>query len=238
MVMRWILALLVAANIGYFVYHGWFGPVDADVKPEKEPVATSGERIQLLDEAIARGNAVRATNPQPGVTEVPVRRAQLCTQIGAFQAQETAGQVQQRLMSASIGSEIKEVKVPTAPDYWVFIPPLPSRDMALRKLRSLQASKIDSFIITEGELANGISLGLFTQRAHADKLLKQRLAAGYEAELKEVERFQSEYWIEVRREDRELLSKELWEGIHSRYGFAEKVDNLCDTTVARPGEFQ
>ena len=157
----------------------------------------------------------------------------LCTQIGAFRARDTAAQVHQRLMAASIGSKIRQVKVPTAPDYWVYIPPLSNRSAALRKIKRIAGSqKLIVFIVTEGELTNGISLGLFTRENLATQLRDRHLANGYNVKMKELKRYRFEYWVEIRKEDRELLSHALWSSIHERYGFAEKHDNLCDTGVA------
>lgn len=236
MKMRWLFAVLMICNLGYFAYQLLF------LYPEKEVVAVDvgvqrvqGESIKLLSEAISDGSAKRKELLVAGGNGSRAQiQTSLCTQIGSFRARDTAAQVHQRLMAASIGSEIRQVKVPTAPDYWVYIPPLASRSAALRKLKELQARKIDSFIITEGELTNGISLGLFTRENLAVQLRDKQLANGYNVKMKELSRYRFEYWVEIRKEDRELLSDALWSSIHERYGFAEKHDNLCDSGVASP----
>ena len=236
MKMRWLFIVLVVCNLGYFAYQLLF-PAS---KPEMvvEGVAAQqaqGESIKLLSEAISDGSAKRKEVLVVGGSGSQAKiQTSLCTQIGSFRARDTAAQVHQRLMAASIGSEIRQLKVPTAPDYWVYIPPLSSRSAALRKLKELQARKIDSFIITEGELTNGISLGLFTRENLAIQLRDKQLSNGYNVKMKELGRYRFEYWVEIRKEDRELLSEALWSSIHERYGFAEKHDNLCDSGVASP----
>ncbi|WP_281649091.1 SPOR domain-containing protein [Parendozoicomonas sp. Alg238-R29] len=239
MKMRWLFAALVVLNVGYFAYRLVFsGEQPASVVSESSSgggAYEDAESIQLLSEAVAAGSAKRVVRIVGGGDGSSLRvQTSLCTQIGAFRARDTAGQVQQRLMAASIGSEIRQVKVPTAPDYWVYIPTLPNRSAAIRKLKELQANKIDSFIITEGELTNGISLGLFTREKLAVQLRDRQLANGYNVEMKELARYRFEYWVEIRKADRELLSNALWSSIQERYGFAEKHDNLCDTGVATP----
>ncbi|MTI11875.1 SPOR domain-containing protein [Sansalvadorimonas verongulae] len=231
MKMRYLFVALLICNIGYFGYQ-----LLTSEKPDSSiaRVVTpqmKGETIKLLSEAITEGSAKRVERVVVGDDSVRMQTA-LCTQIGAFRARDTAAQVHQRLMAASIGSEIRQFKVPTAPDYWVYIPPLSNRSAALRKLKELQAHKVDSFIVTEGELTNGISLGLFTREDLAIQLRDRHLANGYNVKMKEMDRYRFEYWVEIRKEDRELLSHALWSSIHERYGFAEKSDNLCDSGVA------
>ncbi len=244
MMMRWLLAVLITGNLGYFSYHAWVETsLDADESgaavsqiqqnPNVRPEGV--KNITLLSEAVSRGEVLKIPDADREASAPVATEKLLCTQLGSFRARGAAEQVQQRLMAASIGSDIRQVRVPSAPDYWVYIPPLPNRDMAIRKLRELQANKIDSFIITEGDLTNGISLGLFTKRKLAEQLQGRRKGNGYDAQLQELERYRFEYWVEIRRADRDLFSKELWESIHDRYGFAEKHDNLCDSTVASPG---
>ena len=44
-----------------------------------------------------------------------------------------------------------------------------SKDKAIRLVRILRAAMIDSFVITDGPLANGISLGLFSKKPERPK---------------------------------------------------------------------
>ena len=240
MIMRWVLALLVILNMGYFFYHvGQDRSVNNKEELMGESSIESSASIQLLSEAIASGAAIRAEplNNKDGAAGF-VQQKLLCTQIGAFDDRDIAEQVQQRLMAASIRSESVEVSVHVSSEFWIYIPPLANRAMAIHKLKELQANGVDSFVITDGDLVNGISLGLFSRKGLAENLLTKRRAAGYDARMKEKKRFRQELWVRVLPEDRELLSNELWDSIHSSYGFAERMDNLCDSTVARSGEFQ
>ena len=68
--------------------------------------------------------------------------------------------LEQRLLSPDVQSEIQEVDTASGVDYWVYLPPL-ARQASLRQLRELQSRNIDSYIITVGDLANGISLEYF-----------------------------------------------------------------------------
>ncbi len=228
---RWVLVLLFVCNIGGVLYSSFFpSGVEGGVRAKKSML--THETILLLDEAIASSVAVKYGNGKDSGSGF-AQQSQLCTQIGAFRTHEMAEQVRQRLMTAAIGSDLKEVKVLSGLDYLIYIPPFGSKNQALRALRMLQAAKVQGHVMTEGELINGISLGQFTNRKQAEQLLVSRMADGYEVELKEVRKFRNDYWVEIHKDDLELLSDKLWENIHSKYKFVEKMDNLCDSTVAR-----
>src|SRR5690606_27178288 len=113
-------------------------------------------------------------------------------------------------------------EVAKAPDYWVYLPPLADRNAAIDVLRELQQiRKIDSFLISQGPLANGISLGLFKNRDAAVSLQEQRIAEGLDARLIEVERNATEVWV--------LISGDLNEAA------AQKVNELL-VSAKFPGE--
>ncbi|VFS74872.1 sporulation protein [Pseudomonas aeruginosa] len=94
-------------------------------------------------------------------------------------------------------------------DYWVYLPPLASREAALRQLKELQARNIDSYLIGEGVLANGISLGMFSARDSAESAQARLKTAGYEAELKELPRGQRDFWVRVAPGSRRLVDEQL-----------------------------
>jgi len=55
---------------------------------------------------------------------------------------------------------------------WVFLPPLESREAADARVREMQASNIDDiYVIPRGDMANAISLGLYSQ----DETLQRRI---------------------------------------------------------------
>ena len=63
-------------------------------------------------------------------------------------------------------------------------------------LRELQGRGFDSYIITQGELAEGISLGLFRNEASAKNLTKKVRALDYNVVIKDVSRGEKELWLE------------------------------------------
>lgn len=77
----------------------------------------------------------------------------------------------------------------------------------MRQLRELQARRIDSYIITQGELANGISLGIFPRSDSADSVMQRLREVGYEPQMRELSRAHRSFWVRVAPESRRLADE-------------------------------
>jgi hypothetical protein len=95
-------------------------------------------------------------------------------------------------------------------DFRVLIPPATSPEEAFRKLRELQASNVDSYVITQGEYALGISLGVFSSASGAEVLQARVGSIGYDSEIIEIERQSRSYWIEFVPEEFRRLQAANW----------------------------
>ena len=75
----------------------------------------------------------------------------------------SARDVAERLKAIGYIVEMTAVDKPTGEsDYRVVMPPLSSRQEVFRRHRELKSRGIDSFVITKGVDAQGISLGVFS----------------------------------------------------------------------------
>lgn len=200
--MRWILLLLVLLNVFYYVWHQQQAPLRA-----KEVAPASGYQgarkdIRLLSEASAP--RVRATasddDGSSGSTAV-------CLFLGSFEEEARAKVVEQRLLSLDIQAQVRSVDAAAGIEYWVYLSPLASRQASLRQLRELQARRIDSYIITQGDLANGISLGIFPRRDSAESVMQRLREVGYEPQLRELSRAHRSFWVRVAPQSRRLADE-------------------------------
>lgn len=200
--MRWMFLLLLVLNGFYYVWHQQQAPMRAK---EIAPLALAQDEkrdIRLLSE-----------------TEVPTRRPQsmappaeaVCLFLGSFEQEQQAQLVEQRLLSLDIRSRVQSVDAAAGMDYWVYLAPLGSRQASLRQLRELQARKIDSYIITQGDLANGISLGIFPRNDSAQSVMQRLRSAGYEPQIRELTRAHRNYWVRIAPESRRLADEPLLE---------------------------
>lgn len=192
--MRWIVYSLIVINLGIA---GYFITSPAE---ESSPVASDGNHGQgktlvLLSEKQS-GNlpsSQQPVRPDPG--------KKLCYALGPYLDDISARVAQARSLELGLTGLISQHKVPNLKDaeFWVHVRPLPSRGEAMTLLRKLQARSVDSYIITQGDLADGISLGLFRQKSSADALQKKVTGLGFEdVAIREVGSTTTEFWVEIR----------------------------------------
>ena len=201
--MRWVFLLLLVLNLFYYVWHQQQAPLRVR---EVEPMALyhgGQKKLQLLDAADRA--KVRGEPVQSPVREVD----ETCLFLGGFQQEEAAQQVAQRLIALDIQADVRPVNAAAGLDYWVYLAPLASRQASLRQLKELQARRIDSYIITQGDLANGISLGIFPRSDSAESVMQRLRDAGYEPLLRELPRAQRSFWVRIAPQSRRLADDAL-----------------------------
>jgi hypothetical protein len=132
------------------------------------------------------------------------------------------------------GLSIEEVERSLPPLYWVIIPPQPY-DVALNQFRSMQHRGVDSYLVTEGENKNAISLGLFESQNAAISVLEEKKRQNLNVVLANFPRNQISYALSFETEP--ALVKEMVQAVEADYG--EEFDfvevNPCES-VATPEE--
>ena len=206
--MRWFFFLLILLNIGLFAWQQRTAAPEVtselSLTPRSE-YAGPVETLQLLAEAQPKPVQV-ASQAAPVSQATP---ANDCLVLGGFDGAERVGQLEQRMLSLDIGARVITRDAAFGSDHWVYIPPLASSQASLRQLRELQARGIDSYLITEGELANGILLGVFPRLEVAVGVADKLRAAGYEPQVRELPRVYQQYWVRVASKARRLVDESL-----------------------------
>lgn len=228
MMMRWLFVFLIVLNGIYWLYL-WRLPPAQPVAEAAPPaaVATGAASLQLLAERPPppREDPVLERLPEVAVEPPPVPA---CLMLGPFAEMVSGRQVMERLRALDFAASLYRISVPGVPDYWVHIPPLPSRQAALTRLRELQAQGIESFVITEGDLVNGISLGLFSRQHAALTLAERHRRQGLEVDVREIPRMQSQIWLILEDARPSDLPDELWERLRRGAPGAERQMNDCE----------
>lgn len=186
--MRWLFLLLVVLNLLYFVYEKQREPWRTQATMTAGPVLQSASGLRLLSESV---------DSLPRNEEVDSTQAEVCLFLGGFDDETTAAALQQRLLSLDIPAAVQSVDATAGVDYWVYLPPLVSRQASLRQLRELQSRNIDSYIITVGDLSNGISLGIFSRRDSAESVVERLKRLDYSASIRELPRVHRKHWVRV-----------------------------------------
>ena len=82
--------------------------------------------------------------------------------------------------------------------YWVLFPPFPDRTQADQRLAQMKAEGLeDIYIIPRGDMANAVSLGVYSQRASLDRRLRQLRRRGYEPSITPRYRTKVASWFDV-----------------------------------------
>lgn len=204
--MRWFFLLLLVLNLFYYVWHQQQAPLRVKEVESFSLYQGARQNIRLVSEADV------ARMPVDSGAQVVSSQA-VCLYLGSFEQEAEALALEQRLLSLDIQSGVRSIDAASGVDYWVYLVPLASRQASLRQLKELQARKIDSYIIGQGDLANGISLGLFPRSDSAESVMQRLREAGYEPMLRELSRAHRAYWVRIAPESRRLASDALLESL-------------------------
>ena len=193
--MKYVFWGLLLINCGYFVLQLQDVPV-TDVVIQKRS-ANAGARIQLLAEVVSpREREAEMSDAVSNPMRFTDGEAQTCGAVGPFPDVFTGQDAVEQLVALDLSVDLKAVDVATGEnDYRVLIPPASSAEESFRKLRELQASSIDSYVITQGPQALGISLGVFSTPEAAETLKNRVQAMGYQSDILEIARLSRAYWI-------------------------------------------
>lgn len=219
--MRWFFLLLLVLNLFYYVWHQQQAPLRVKEVESFSLYQGARQNIRLVSEADVAKVPVAASPAE-------VRGQAVCLFLGSFELEDEARALEQRLLSLDIQSAVQSVDAAAGVDYWVYLVPLASRQASLRQLKELQARKIDSYIIGQGDLANGISLGIFPRSDSAESVMERLREAGYEPMLRELSRAHRAYWVRVAPESRRLASDALLENLAHDFERLEHQLMLCE----------
>lgn len=178
---------------------------------------------------LIEGQSLIESLKEPSSQEITeaIEQTHQCLALGPFHSSDLIDQVQQRLFSLGIESRERANKNTQAADYWVHIPSLSSREGAIRLLRELQAQNIDSFVITQGELANGISLGLFSKYESAKSVRRRLINAGYPVEIKTLPQEPESWWLELGVGAEDRLDDYFWDELVKQVPNIKKAKKSC-----------
>lgn len=200
---RWIFVLLLLAN-GFYAF--WWQSQGASPARTADPAYSESSPTLVL---VAEADPALLVARQPSADEPPVEKEEIeiaaaCWLLGTFAEKARADRVVSAIQSAQLAANLDTIELPDEPDYWVHVGPFPGRERALAVLQQLRGQGIDSFLITDGELENAISLGFFSQKASAQRLLERYAELSHPPKVLEVKRYRPGYrvyaWGRVERD--------------------------------------
>lgn len=201
--MRSLFLFLLLLNILYALWQLQDGRAvqslrdSADQQLEQLPVVAPAEA------------ALAASGVGQLVVEDVLTTATLCVNLGVFASAAEAEQLRQRLLALSIGSAVISRDVSDSQDYWLVMSVQGGQREAMSRLALMQDEGIDSFIITQGRLANHLSLGVFSRQDYALARQAQLESMGYSVRIEVQEKLSSEYLVQVDSAARRLVDQAL-----------------------------
>jgi len=186
--MKRSVIILLLANIVFWWYIVQLPSDDALVAP----VGNQGllPRVSQIEIAVDELPADEVSVPGAAQGE------RYCFRLGWFKNEVAAKSAANALGLTATEFKITDLQKQLEPFNWVIIPPLPTRAEAQALVERLQQENIDSYLVTGGEQANGISLGLFVSREIAREFQLKLRERDLNAELALFPRSQLSYALE------------------------------------------
>ena len=215
--MKWIVMALLVANLGVLIWKTSVVEPAPQSMSTPTPRSDSGANLPLLSEVDAASLRARidrqavttaVANAEPtalgdedGPANAPAASpgTLLCYSAGPF---KSGGSLRDRVRTWLRGrvsrvrlrqDERREVAL-----YWVHFPPAASRDDANARLAELKAKGItDVQVVPKGDMANAVSLGVFSKTSSRDRRLREMKKHGYEPQVSNRYRTVKADWLDV-----------------------------------------
>lgn len=247
--MRWIFFSLIVGNVALAAY--WYVSL--------QERAVSAEQVSVSKRGVSAGLTLlrelplktQASSPASSVESVRIKKSEsspgisnnsesaegspallLCVLVGSFADESSASVFLEKLSAYGVAAQMKNLLVSSAVGFWLHLPPADSRKTLLRRLSELQRQGIDSYIIPDGDLAYGISLGMFSEESRAEKLKNAIEQLGYFPEIAEVPREKRELWVFMTKQESLKIGDESWSDMLSEQEFLQKQQNLCSDVAS------
>ena len=193
MFVRLLLLLLIALNIGVA---GWLVFGHAPVRTWPPRTDPGVPELKLLSEQAVPVPAGSAGSPASPA--VAVEGDGKCLRIGPFDTQSDTRDAVRALTPHVADIQFQQEQVTQSTGWWVYLPPLPSRDKALAVARQLSDKGVnDYYVVTAGDRQNTISLGLYHDPDNARRREKQLVNLGFQPQLQERTETLPQYWVEI-----------------------------------------
>lgn len=183
--MRLIVISLLLINLVYLGYQ-FTQPVEINQASQVDvPVQSDGQSIKLVSELSVPIEK----------TENKTDGGELCWAVGPYLVELDAKHLYARMLAMDIQAKVATRAEIIKKEFWVYIPPFSNRKQAMRKLKELQKRNVDSYVITEGDLENGISLGLFSKQSLVDRLTATLDKKNIQSSVRPLTRTRNHYWV-------------------------------------------
>jgi hypothetical protein len=157
--------------------------VESSVLRQRRAAAPPATAFQA--ERAAPAPPVDSAQAPPGVAleeilAMPPESARQCYTIGPLVSEDDISALSAWFNAQGSEATLRDDERREVVSTWVFLPPLENREAADARVRDMQASNIDDiYVIPRGDMANAISLGLFSQEETLQRRITQLEERGF-----------------------------------------------------------
>ncbi len=188
--MRALTLLLIVANL---LLGAWLwsrpGP------PPPPPAPTLGASPLVLLEELPASPPQRRPPPETPVVSA-ASEPEGCQSLGPFMDRDEVIAVRDRLVAAGIAALPRAADASELLGYWVHTPPGTADDARAIVERLRRAGVRDYYVVTDSELLNAVSLGVFSREETAEQHAARMSAMGFEVALSERRRESTAWWLD------------------------------------------
>ena len=176
--MKWLLWILLLANVIFFSFVQWGDMLMGEGKSPKHKPPLNVEKIKLLDAPVAAPESL----PSSAVLATPQdQRAftDVCLEWGEFSGTDSE-RATAALTTLKLADKLTQRQTDYTVGYWVYMPPAKTRAEMDKNIAELKAHNVkDYFTVRDSEQwKNAISLGVFKTDKAARKVFDSLHAKG------------------------------------------------------------
>ncbi|WP_297526625.1 SPOR domain-containing protein [Thiohalobacter sp.] len=205
--------------------------VEPETVAETEPGGTGTETaiepeapVSPTDEQGTGAPAAEAPSPAPVPQIASAPPAQpVCSTIGPFDTREAAEALAAELGGRGLEVEMRMTYSREPAGYWVFLP-VKDRHAGQAAAERLVAAGVKDYFVGP----DFVSLGIFRDRAAAERRDRELRAMGYETRMERRFRKREVYWLDVREPAQLRLAAEDWAALQATHPDVQRQVNDCE----------
>lgn len=233
--MKWLVYLMLLVNAAYFAVSYREALNAPPPKPPALPRTDHVNRLLLLSEVDNEKLRVRNAAPAPAPAEIadaaprpqdtPKAANLRCYSIGPLVDDSQIAAMRTWIVAMGGDPRLRVGERRELARWWVYFPPLPSREQASARVEQMRAAGIeDVIVIPRGDMENAISLGVFSRRTSLERRLRELRGHGYEPSIVPRYRTQKASWFDVSFDAGDEVSEEM---ISQRFPGVELDEVRC-----------
>lgn len=169
--------------------------------------STGQRQAEELVSDVASPLSTASVPPQSAAELSTEPMSALCVTLGRFDDVGEAEQLRQRLLVLDIAAEVETREMVVGTDYWLVMPVVGGERDAMLQLTALQERGVESFLISRGEMAGQLSLGVFEKEEYAHLRRERLQEMGLDVNVHALSKSRQLFLVQVGAEARRLVDQ-------------------------------